>query len=105
MLQISLPAHVEILAIDFGRAGEAGSGFGSLVFVANPERRRPATEVVHVHDDCLCDSADRQITRDGVVGLTDLTCESAFESNLRMILDVEEVGLFQMTVASLVSRP
>ena len=64
MLQLALPTHVKILAIDFRRPGEASPGFGSFVLVAHPKRCRPMTEVV------VCqNSIDANQSRAGNFGL------------------------------------
>ena len=48
VFQRGVPAHAEIVTIDYGSCNKAGARHGSLVHVADPERRLPLPQIVHL---------------------------------------------------------
>src|SRR5947208_9561074 len=94
-----LPGDTEVVAVDPGGRLEADPAHFPLVLLADPPGRLPLAQILDVERDRSRDAADRQLDLAFERGVAGALGETAAERDLRMVLDVEEVGAPQMLIA------
>ena len=97
-VQRRVPAHAEVVAIDGRCCGEAGTGFWAFVHAVLPPRRLPLTQVAHTKRNSSSNSPDRQITANRGFVFADNVDPISFESDSRIIRDIEKIGASKVGV-------
>ena len=104
-VQRAVPAHAEIMTVDGGRGYESCSCLRTLVLSIFPPGRLPWPQVGDIQRGTPGDPADREISCDAVVVAAQDLHLAAAESDLRMVVRIQEVGTAQVVVSAFVSRP
>src|SRR5262249_4428893 len=100
-----VPADAEVMTVDARGGVKSGAGDRTFVHGAHPVRRLPLTEICDVHCYRARDTANGEISRKLELARADLLDRRAFEKNLWMIGDIQEVGAHEVSVALGLSGP
>jgi hypothetical protein len=96
-IQDAVPAHAEIVPVDFGLRLKAGACFGPLIEAILPTRCDPLTQAPGLQDDFPRGPANGELTLHEMIVLADNFLLIAGTSDGRIVLSLEKVGTPQMS--------
>ena len=103
--ELVLPGDAEVMAVDRGVGLEADAAHLALVLLADPERRLPLPQRHDAERDRPCHTPNRQLDLTVEGSGAGALREAPGERDLRVVLDIEEVGAAQVLVAVRLAGP
>src|SRR5258708_4268326 len=93
------------MPIDFRGSEDASPSLWTFVHPALPPRRLPLTQIVHLERDLPRDAANGQVAAHQILSRAEQLNLIPTESDLRMLLHVQEVGAAKVGVAIRLAAP